>query len=88
MRLSAAQDPVGGGETRFGLVTSRRIGEAVNRNRVRRRLREICRLHRQLLAPGFLVVVIAKRSAVEASFSEMREEWLILARRLSILSRS
>jgi ribonuclease P protein component len=87
LRLSAARDPVGGG-TRFGLVTPGRVGEAVDRNRVRRRLREICRLHRGLLAPGFLVVVVAKPSAARASFSEMREEWLILARRLSILSGS
>jgi ribonuclease P protein component len=60
----------------------------VERNRVRRRLREICRLHRGLLAPGLLVVVVAKSSAAGASFAEMQEEWLILARRLSILSGS
>jgi ribonuclease P protein component len=87
LRLSAARDPAGGG-TRFGLVTSRRIGGAVVRNRVRRRLREICRLHRRKLAPGWLVVVAAKSAAAEASFSELREEWLILARRLPILSGS
>ena len=87
LRLSAARDPAGGG-TRFGLVTSRRVGGAVIRNRVRRRLREICRLHRTMIAPGWLVVVVAKSAAAEASFSELREEWLILARRLSILSGS
>ena len=59
LRLSVARDPAGGG-TRFGLITSRRLGEAVTRNRVRRRLREICRLYRRLLAPGFLIVVAAK----------------------------
>ena len=87
LRLSAALDPTGGA-TRFGLVTSRRVGGAVIRNRVRRRLREICRLHRTMLAPGWLIVVVAKPAAVEASFSELREEWLILARRLPILSGS
>jgi hypothetical protein len=45
-------------------------------------------LHRGLLAPGLLVVVVAKSSAAGASFAEMQEEWLILARRLSILSGS
>jgi len=87
LRLSAARDP-GGSGTRFGLVTSRRVGGAVIRNRVRRRLREICRLHRRMLAPGWLVVVVAKSAAAEASFAELREEWLILARRLPILSGS
>ncbi|MGA7216524.1 MAG: ribonuclease P protein component [Terrimicrobiaceae bacterium] len=74
--------------TRFGLVTSKRVGGAVIRNRVRRRLREICRLHRALLAPGWLVVVVAKPAAAGATFSELRDEWLILARRLPILSGS
>jgi RNase P protein component len=41
-----------------------------------------------MLAPGWLIVVVAKPAAVEASFSELREEWLILARRLPILSGS
>jgi len=87
LRLSAAPDPAGGG-TRVGLVTSRRVGAAVIRNRVRRRLREICRLHRAMLAPGWLIVVVAKSAAGKASFSELRDEWLILARRLPILSGS
>ena len=87
LRLTAASDPAGAA-SRFGLVTSRRVGGAVIRNRVRRRLREICRLHRAMVAPGWLIVVVAKSAAAEASFSELREEWLILARRLSILSGS
>jgi len=72
---------------RFGLITSRRVGGAVDRNRVRRRLRELCRLNRSLVPAGWLVVVIAKSSAAAASFADLREEWLLLARRLSILPR-
>ena len=87
LRLSVARDPEAGG-TRFGLITPRRLGEAVTRNRVRRRLREICRLHRPLLASGLLIVVAAKSMASQATFQELREEWLILATRLSILSGS
>ncbi len=87
LRLSAARDPAGG-QTRFGFITPRRIGMAVIRNRVRRRLREICRLYRPVLDPGWLVVIVAKSPAAKATFSEMREEWLILARQLPILSGS
>jgi ribonuclease P protein component len=87
LRLSIARDPAAG-EARFGLITPRRLGEAVARNRVRRRLREICRLHRPLLTSGLLIVVAAKPMAARASFQELREEWLILAKRLSILSGS
>lgn len=71
--------------SRFGIITSRRVGGAVARNRVRRRLREICRLHRDLAAPGFLVVIVAKSAAAASSFAALREEWLLLTRRLSIL---
>ena len=80
LRLTAA--PGSAGEmARFGLITSRRLGGAVVRNRVRRRLREICRLHRAMVVPGWLVVATAKTAAAEASFCELREEWLLLARR-------
>jgi ribonuclease P protein component len=61
---------------------------AVIRNRVRRRLREICRLYRTILDPGWLVVIVAKSPAARATFAELREEWLILARQLPILSGS
>jgi ribonuclease P protein component len=87
LRLSIALDRAAEA-TRFGIVASKRVGGAVIRNRVRRRLREICRLHRALLAPGWLVVVVAKPAAAGATFSELRDEWLILARRLPILSGS
>lgn len=85
MRLSVARRD---GATRFGLVTSRRVGGAVVRNGVRRRLREICRLHRPLVRPGFLVVVSAKSAAAAAGYKELQDEWLLLARQLSILPRS
>jgi ribonuclease P protein component len=83
--MSVAQLP---GGTRFGFITSRRVGGAVTRNLVRRRLREICRHHRSLIIPDRLVVVIAKPAAATAAFKELREEWLLLARQLSILPSS
>ena len=85
LRLTAARQE---GETRFGLITSRRVGGAVVRNRVRRRLREICRLHRPQVLSGWLVVVSAKSAAAAAGYEELREEWLLLTRQLSILPRS
>lgn len=87
LRLSVLENPDGGG-TRFGFITSKRVGGAVQRNRVRRRLREICRLERSAIPPGWLVVTVAKSSAAQAGYAELREEWLLLARRLSILPRS
>lgn len=71
--------------TRIGLVTSKRVGGAVDRNKTRRRLREIVRAVLPSMAPGFDVVVVAKSTAASATFDELRAEWLLLARRLSIL---
>jgi ribonuclease P protein component len=69
---------------RVGVVTSRRVGGAVQRNLVRRRLREIFRANRAQLSAGLWLVVTAKNGAAEAEFTALREEWLRLAGRLSI----
>ena len=66
---------------RIGIVTSRRVGGAVQRNGVRRRIREIARHARPQLGVGLWMVVIAKRTATEAEFGELREEWTQLARK-------
>jgi ribonuclease P protein component len=71
---------------RVGFVTSKRIGGAVVRNRVRRRLREIVRTHQTRLRSGFWLVVVAHPPAARATFGELRDEWLRLAERASILA--
>jgi ribonuclease P protein component len=73
------------GVCRTGFVTSRTLGGAVIRNRVRRRLRELVRRHQHDLRPQFWVVVIARRNAANASYRALEDEWLRLARRASIL---
>jgi ribonuclease P protein component len=66
---------------RVGIVTSRRVGGAVQRNGVRRRIREIVRHARPQLASGLWMVVIAKHPAATAEYSELRDEWAQLARK-------
>lgn len=66
---------------RIGFVTSRRVGGAVQRNRVRRRMREITRQARPELRAGLWMVIIAKSAASEAEFGAMREEWAQLAKK-------
>ena len=73
------------GRCRVGFVTPRRLGNAVVRNRVRRRLREIVRQHQHDLRQDFWIVLIAKRDAANASYRALEDEWLRLARRASIL---
>jgi ribonuclease P protein component len=70
---------------RAGFVTSRRLGGAVVRNRVRRRLREIVRQHQHELREGFWIVLVARRDAAKANYQQLEHEWLRLARRASIL---
>ncbi len=74
--------------TRVGIVTSRRVGGAVLRNRARRRLREIVRLAQGEIRHGLWLVLIARPSAATAESSALREDWTRLARRSSILAPS
>lgn len=71
---------------RAGFVTSKRIGGAVIRNRVRRRLREIIRKHQSDMSADFWIVVIARPKAARATSRELEDEWLRLAKRTSILA--
>ncbi|HET9418340.1 MAG TPA: ribonuclease P protein component [Chthoniobacterales bacterium] len=71
---------------RAGIITSRKLGRAVVRNRVRRRLREIIRRHQYEVAAGTWMVIIARPSAARVSYQRLEEEWLRLAKRASILS--
>jgi ribonuclease P protein component len=70
---------------RAGFVTSGRLGGAVVRNRVRRRLREIVRRHQHELRQGVWFVIIARYEAATATYAALEDEWLHLARRASIL---
>jgi ribonuclease P protein component len=74
------------GFSRVGFITSRIVGSAVVRNRVRRRLREIVRKRQRDLRDGFWIVLIARRCAGNASYSALEGEWLRLAKRASILA--
>jgi len=73
------------GPWRTGFVTSGRLGGAVVRNRVRRRLREIVRRHQHELRQGVWFVCIARHEAATASYGALEDEWLRLGRRASIL---
>ncbi len=73
------------GPCRAGFITSRWIGSAVVRNRVRRRLREIVRQHQHDLREGVWIVLVARKDAATAGYCALEHEWLRLARRASIL---
>ncbi|WP_122938843.1 ribonuclease P protein component [Brachybacterium sp. EE-P12] len=59
---------------RVGFVVSKRIGNAVVRNRVTRRLREIVRPHLETLPPGSAIVLRALPGIDEQPFAELRAD--------------
>jgi ribonuclease P protein component len=71
---------------RAGFVTSKRIGGAVVRNRVRRRLRDIVRRHQHELRAGIWIVCIARPPSARAAYGALEDEWLRLAKRAFILA--
>jgi ribonuclease P protein component len=68
-------------ETRFGLSTGRKLGGAVVRNRVRRRLREALRVMAPSLQPGWDVLIIARSAAIGADFQTLADALQNLLRR-------
>jgi ribonuclease P protein component len=73
-----------GAAFRVGFVTSWRVGGAVVRNRVRRRLREILRRNQHALGKGMWLVVIARPAAAKADSAALEKEWLRLAQRAAL----
>jgi ribonuclease P protein component len=69
----------------YGLITGKKLGIAVKRNRIRRLLREIVRAHQAEIAPGWHFVVIGRWRASGATLQELERDWLKLAKRLGIL---
>ena len=70
---------------RVGITVGKKLGHAVVRNRVRRRLREVYRLHECRFAPGWDIVVVARGRCIDASFGKLTEAYLSLAEKAGIL---
>lgn len=64
--------------SRVGMTTPRKLGLAVQRNRIRRRIREILRAAWPYIPRGVDIVVNPRRSACERDFAELRTELLTL----------
>lgn len=75
-------------ESRLGVVTSRRIGNAVIRNRARRLLREAFRQHHKILHPVVDLVLIARNSIVGRDYAGVEKDYLEALRRAKLLSRA
>ena len=59
--------------SRFGFVVSKRLGNAVQRNKVKRRLREATRVRLPSIKSGFDLVFIARRPITQAAYEEIEQ---------------
>ena len=75
------------GTNRVGITVSKKLGHAVVRNRTRRRLREVYRLHEEQFQPGWDLVVVARSRAVEAPFDRLTKSYLTLAKKAGVLQK-
>ena len=72
-------------QNRIGYTVSKKLGHAVVRNRVRRRLREIYRLHEAEFQQGWDFVVVARTRTVGAPYAKLDRAFLSLADKLGVL---
>ena len=70
---------------RVGFTVTVKLGKAVVRNRVRRRLREIYRLHESELQKGLEMVVVARGRSTAASYRQLERDFLCCCRKLDVL---
>lgn len=73
-----------GASLRLGVVTSRKVGGAVQRVKARRRLREMYRLNRGRLAGECDMVIVARREILNAQWKDIESEFLKLAERVGL----
>lgn len=74
------------GVSRLGLTVSTKVGKAVVRNRVRRRLREAYRINEKRFNIGNDIVIVARVRASEASFRQIEKSLLKVSESLGLLS--
>jgi ribonuclease P protein component len=67
---------------RVGFTVSKKVGNAVTRNHVRRRLKEIARLHPDFFMLGYDYVIVAKHTITQISYREMEKEVENLSRKI------
>lgn len=72
-------------DNRFGYSISKKIGNAVVRNRTKRIFREICRLHNNKLIQGFDIVIIARNPVKEKNYQEIKKSMFKLFKKCNLL---
>ena len=74
----------GRAENRLGITVSTKLGGAVKRNRIRRRLKEIYRINELSLYIGYDIVIVARMSSQNAKWNELNASALALFAKLGL----
>lgn len=67
---------------RIGISVSKKVGKAVIRNRIKRRLREICRLNEDVFPKGLDLIFVARAKIKNASYKTMEKSLLDLVKKI------
>jgi ribonuclease P protein component len=70
--------------SRLGITVSAKLGKAVRRNKIRRRIREIYRIHQEEFLPGWDIVVVARVKAAHSSYAALERSFLTTADKLAL----
>ncbi|WP_040951113.1 ribonuclease P protein component [Gorillibacterium massiliense] len=70
---------------RVGVSVSKKLGNAVVRNRLRRTMKEIVRLHKEQIADKVDFVLIARKPVADMEYEEMRKSLLHVLKRASLI---
>ena len=73
------------GMNRVGITVSKKLGHAVVRNRVRRRFRELYRLHKDDILPGYDIIMVARVRAAELPYAKLEKQYLRCLSQLGLL---
>lgn len=70
---------------RLGVTVSAKLGHAVVRNRIRRRLREIYRLSQPKMKQGFDIILVARSRAATATYWDLERAYFRMCEKLDLL---
>ena len=78
----------GGNSNRLGITVSKKVGGAVQRNRAKRRLKEIYRTNFHRLKKGYNIVIVARTAAATVEYDKLERAYFWAARKVEILNDS